>query len=453
MSYPPFPDFVSTHSDLPRRFPSFSRRLLGLLGLILLIALGRLPPASAENAPPANTKAELVLFDFGDANDKQIRDAAIARFNKRYPNVKVTDQFTPITSWPDYINKLVTQVASGKAPDLIHIATEGALLTISQKLVIPLDEFANSDAGKEILTDIDPTLLKGFTVDGKLYLVPEAWNNMMIYYNTKVFKEAGVSRPADDWTWDDFLVLAKRLTSGEGPSKRFGFGIPYFNFGLTPFWYSNATSVLKDNLKESNLSDPKFLEAVKFIHGLVHENGLSPDPANTDPNAVFQLFATGKIAMTGGGHWPMQFFKANQFSDYDVVPWPKKAAQKTVFGAAGFGISPKTKQKALGWELIKELASSESESQAAGLGVAIPARRTVAESPEFLAQPEHAPLFYKSLSYAAPVQAPANYAEVERILMRHLGQVMADEVKPEDALKAADQELTAAMKQQEAEAQ
>jgi len=77
----------------------------------------------------------------------------------------------------------------------------------------------------------------------------------------------------------------------------------------------------------------------------------------------------------------------------------------------------------------------------------------VAETPEFLAQPEHAALFYQSLSYAAPVQAPANYAEVERILMRHLGQVMADEVKPEDALKAADQELTAAMKQQEAEAQ
>ncbi len=414
---------------------------------------GGLSTASAENAPLANTKAELVLFDFGDANDKQIRDAAIARFNKRYPNVKVTDQFTPITSWSDYIDKLVTQVASGKAPDLIHIATEGALLTISKTLVIPLDEFINSDAGKELLTEIDPALLKGFTVDSKLYLLPEAWNNMMIYYNTKVFEEAGVSRPADNWTWDDFLALAKRLTSGEGPSKRFGFGIPYFNFGLTPFWYSNGTSVLKDNLKESNLSDPKFLEAVKFIYGLVQENGVSPDPANTDPNAVFQLFASGKIAMTGGGHWPMQFFKANQFSDYDVVPWPKKAVQRTVFGAAGYGISSRTKQKALAWELIKELVSIESERQAAGLGVAIPARRAVAESPEFLDQPEHAALFYQSLSYAAPVQAPANYGEVERILMRHLGQVMADEVKPEDALKAADQELTSAMKQQEAEAQ
>jgi multiple sugar transport system substrate-binding protein len=413
---------------------------------------GRFSLASAQNAPPPDTKGSLVLFDFGDANDKQVRDATIARFNKRYPNVRVTDQFTPITSWPDYIDKLVTQVASGKAPDLIHIATEGAQLSINKHLIIPLDEFT-AGSGGTILSDIDPALLKSFTVDGKLYLVPEAWNNMMIYYNTKVFEEAGVARPADDWTWNDFLTLAKRLTSGEGPNKRYGFGIPYFNFGLTPFWYSNGTSVLKDDLKESNLTDPKFLEAVKFIHGLVHESKVSPDPANTDPNAVFQLFATGKIAMTGGGHWPMQFFKANGFNDYDVVPWPKHAKQKTVFGAAGWGISSRTKQKALAWELIRELVSEESERQAAGLGVAIPARGTVAGSPEFLAHPKHADLFYKSLTYAAPVQASANYAEVERILMRHLGQVMANEVTPEDGLKAADQELAEAMMQQEAESQ
>jgi len=421
-------------------------RVLKSLGLGLLFGNQLLSAALAQSPPPGDTKGELVLFDFGDANDKQVRDATIARFNRRYPSVKVTDQFTPITSWPDYIDKLVTQVASGKAPDLIHIATEGAQLSIQKKLIIPLDEFTKADRGKDLLSEIDSTLLKGFTVEDKLYLVPEAWNNMMIYYNTKVFKEAGITRPADEWTWDDFLTIAKRLTSGEGSSKRFGFGIPYFNFGLTPFWYSNGTSVLKDDLKESNLSDPRFLEAVKFIHGLVHESGVSPDPANTDPNAVFQLFAAGRIAMTGGGHWPMQFFKANQFNDYDVVPWPRNKAQKTVFGAAGWGISSRTKQKALAWEMIKELASTESERQAAGLGVAIPARRSVAESTDFLAQPEHAGLFYKSLSYAAPVQAPVNYADVERILMRHLGQVMANEVTPEDGLKAADQELTEAMK-------
>ena len=161
-----------------------------------------------------------------------------------------------------YRSSLPHKEANGKIS-----RAEGVQLTIRRNLVVPLDEFINSAEAKELLTDIDPALLKGFTVDGKLYLLPEEWNNMVIYYNTKVFKEAGITPPPDNWTWDDFLTLAKRLTSGEGPDKRFGFGIPFFFFGLSPFWYSNETAVLKEDLKESNLSDPKFLESVQFIHG------------------------------------------------------------------------------------------------------------------------------------------------------------------------------------------
>jgi multiple sugar transport system substrate-binding protein len=170
------------------------------------MAGARFSLTSAQHAPAADTKGSLVLLDFGDANDKQIRDATIARFNKRYPNVKVTDQCTPISSWSDYLDKLIAQVASGKTPDLIHIATEGAQLAIRKNLVISLDEFTKSDASaKDLLSDIDPVLLNGFTVEGRLYLVPEEWNNMMIYYNTKVFKEAGIPRPSDDWTWTTFF--------------------------------------------------------------------------------------------------------------------------------------------------------------------------------------------------------------------------------------------------------
>ena len=31
---------------------------------------------------------------------------------------------------------------------------------------------------------------------------------MLIYYNTKMFEAAGIDRPSDDWTWDDFLAIA-----------------------------------------------------------------------------------------------------------------------------------------------------------------------------------------------------------------------------------------------------
>jgi multiple sugar transport system substrate-binding protein len=423
------------------------RGLRPLLRPLLCLGAALTVSGSISAAPPApDTKANLVLFDFGDAKDKQIREAAIARFNQRYPNVKVVDQFNPITSWSDYLDKLLTLSVSGKAPDLIHIATEGVQLGVHKKLLRPLNEFAEGDAAaKEAFSDTDPALVKSVTVGDKFYLIPVAWNNMMIYYNTRVFEEAGIKRPSDDWTWEEFLEIAKKLTSGSGPQKRFGFGIPYFNFGLTPFWYSAGTSILKNNLTEPNLDDPKFLEAVKFLHSLVHQHAVSPDPANTDPNAVFQLFAAGKIAMTGGGHWPMQFFAANNFKDFDVLPWPKKVSKATVFGVDGWGISPKTKNTDLAWELLKELASAESQRQAAGSGVAIPARRSVAETEEFLKQPASAKLFYESLSYAQPVQAPANYSDVERIFMRHLGTVMANEATPEDALKKAQAELSEAM--------
>src|SRR6202041_2740384 len=112
-----FPPPSCPRSDPSRGLRKSMARALKFLGLGLFFENQLLSTALAQSPPPGDTKGELVLFDFGDANDKQVRDATIARFNKSYPNVKVTDQFTPITSWPDYIDKLVTQVASGKAPD------------------------------------------------------------------------------------------------------------------------------------------------------------------------------------------------------------------------------------------------------------------------------------------------------------------------------------------------
>ena len=195
---------VQSRTGWRHKFPQTSL----LLAFTFLLGVdGRLSVSRAQNAPSPDTKGNLVLFDFGDANDKQIRDAAIARFNKRFPNVKVTDQFTPISSWSDYLNKLVTQIASGKVPDLIHVATEGTELAVRKNLVVPLDEFTSEASGKDLLSDVDPALVKSFSVEGKLYLVPVAWNNMMIYYNTKVFSEAGIARPSNDWTWMIFFLL------------------------------------------------------------------------------------------------------------------------------------------------------------------------------------------------------------------------------------------------------
>ena len=203
---------------------------------------------------------------------------------------------------------------------------------------------------------------------------------------------------------------------------------------------------MKSDLTESNLDDPKVAEAAQFLHDLVHVHQVAPDPFSTDPNAAYQQFSTGKIGMTGGGHWPMQFFMSNDFEDYDVLPWPQHGAKATVFGADGYGIYPGTDHPDLAWELMKELTSEETMMQTVDAGVAIPARRSVAEVEEFLAMPESAASFYQSLDYAQPVTAPANFNEMESIFMRHMDQIMAGEMTAEEGMTAAHEELSAALK-------
>src|SRR5580692_8687217 len=74
--------------------------------------------------------------------------------------------------------------------------------------------------------------------DGKTYYLTREWNNMCIHYNTKAFEDAGVERPKDDWTWDDFIAVAQKLTKGDAGNKNFGLDSPssilVCNHGLTP---------------------------------------------------------------------------------------------------------------------------------------------------------------------------------------------------------------------------
>jgi multiple sugar transport system substrate-binding protein len=405
------------------------------------------PAAAAAGAPPTNTTATLTIFDFGGEADKKIYADAHARFKKKYPNVTIEDNFVPVTTWSEFSNKVATDVAAGHVPDIINIAIEGTRLVVKKGLIVPLDQYINNDpGGKELIADVAPALIDAFKVDGKIWQVPHSWNNMLIYYNTKLFKDANIDPPKETWTWDDFLATAKKLTTGGGDNKVYGFGIPFFNFGLTPWFLTNGTYRLTADWTDSNLNDPKVLESVKFVHDLVHVHQVSPDvggEAGVDVNA--QLFAAGKLGMSGWGHWPIQGFIQNNFKDFDVQFWPRKTAATAVHGVGGWGIAKDSSNKPLAWELIKELTSKETIQASAEAGVAIPARRSVAEGADFLKFPSNSKIFYGSLNDSKPVEAPANFNELEGIFMRYMGDIMSDASSPEEGLQAAHQELKAAM--------
>jgi multiple sugar transport system substrate-binding protein len=426
--------------------PKLSRRSMVKAMGVGGAALAGLNLVGAQSeVPAADTKAKLTIFNFGGEAQQKVYTDAIGRFNQRYPNVQVEDIYTPFPEgWGQFITFLKTRVAGGQPVDIIAMAIEGAQATISQNLLLPIDDLIASDPeAQTMLEDVHPALhnaLKGF--DGTTYYLTREWNNMCIHYNTEIFEKAGLEPPAPDWTWEQFLEAAKTLTTGEGDSKVFGFSIPYFNFGMAPWFHSNGTSTLTADWSDSNLNDPKVLESVKFIHSLVHEHGVSPSVQGND---IYGLFTSGRAAMTGAGRWPFAGYIQNNFKTVDIQFWPKKASSTTVFGSGGWAITKSSQNPDLAWQLMKDLTSFDTDKTAVDLGTSLPARRSAAELPEFKAFPANSGVFFGSLEDIKPVPSPANFAEMESIFMRHMGSIMANDVTPEEGLANAHTELSAAM--------
>jgi multiple sugar transport system substrate-binding protein len=426
------------------------RDFLQLAGLTAAgVALAACAPKAGTSTggelkmPAADTKATLTIFNFGGEADKVIYTDAENRFKTRYPNVEVVDNFVPVDTWGNFTNKFATAIAGGQVLDILHIAIEGNRMVVTKNILRPIDDLMQTPESAELVGDIAPALKNSLMYKGKSFLIPDSWNNMCIHYNTKLFKDAGIEPPKEDWTWDDFLAIAQKLTTGEGDQKVWGFAIPGFNFGLQP-WFLTATGsgTLSDDWTKSQLGDPKAVEAMQFLYDLVYKYKVSPTIEGTSND---QLFAAGKVAMTGFGHWPIQSYIANNFTDYDVQYWPGKQAHTSVFGVGGWGIPTTSKNPSLAWELLKDLCSLETMKATAKAGVAIPARRSVGESQEFISNPPNGKIFYGCLKDAKPVPSPSNFAEVEQIFMRHFTEMMSNAVMPTEAMAAAHTELSAAM--------
>ena len=50
------------------------------------------------------------------------------------------------------------------------------------------------------------------TVNGKVIGIPALVDNLAVVYNKKLFAAAGLQPPSANWTWDEFVADAQKLT-------------------------------------------------------------------------------------------------------------------------------------------------------------------------------------------------------------------------------------------------
>ena len=188
--------------------------------------------------------------------------------------------------WPDVIRYTYQRLGKFKAADVMLDLTP----YISQ----------------ESLDDVSDAFLSAGTYDGKVVAMPHHADTIAIYYNKRMFEEAGIRIPTsveDAWTWEELTDIARTLKEQ--------FNLPYACGGIweggsgyryLPFVYMNGGALLNEDQTAVTMNSPEVLEAIQFYENLRKED-LICNTALTGTATTNSLFVAEQIAFTFSGSW------------------------------------------------------------------------------------------------------------------------------------------------------
>jgi multiple sugar transport system substrate-binding protein len=418
----------------------------GTLGSLAVACGGS--QSESEGPAPKGTKVsgDLTLVYLGTAEQQKAWNALFELFKEDYPDVRLNANGIPADNWAAFFDTVSTQIAGGKVPDVVQVATEGQRLFASRNLAEPIDEYLERDRDEldEFFDDIHPNLIdwnkKYSSPDENTYYLPGEFNTMCIWANMKRFREAGVDEPTDDWTWEDFSSIAERLAKPE--ERIFGIYVePGYFTGIMPWLLTNGASTLNADWTQSTVSTAQAVEAFDFTRSLV-ERGISPEPGGTfDP---FSATAQGKVAMFGGGRWPVINMRDLNFVDeMKIVPYPQQEGKGSPVGWNAYPIMRESQNKEAAWAFVKFIASERASKYFARQGgTIVPPRKSVAMSDAFLANaPEGSIKLYEALDYSTPIPSPEEGSVIEREIIDTFTQILAGNVETKAALEELDQKI------------
>lgn len=189
-----------------------------LTGGILAFAAGGGQQTAGGTAQQADTNTATFMW-WGDEPRHKATQLAIDEFTKAFPGKKITPLPTPFDGYHD---KIMIQLASGTAPDLVCFSAEW------------MSEvgFANNPVLKDLkelssiinTSDFAPALLGGGTINGRLLGIATGISGWSMNYNINVFTEFSKKsgkplppKPGESWTMDQFIEYARVFKQTMGP--------------------------------------------------------------------------------------------------------------------------------------------------------------------------------------------------------------------------------------------
>jgi ABC-type glycerol-3-phosphate transport system substrate-binding protein len=305
-----------------------------------------------------------------------------AAFEKAHPDVKLTLVDSPFQGFHD---KAITLYQAQKLADILMIQVDWVAEFADLGMLQPLDEWIAREP-KEFMDNIFPTFHKRWL--GKLHYLPVHAGCVALFWNTELFKKAGIAGPPK--TWDEYVQVAKKLTSPE--AKVFATTATLavepptnLTYDIYPLIYQAGGDVIDEKSNKAVFNSPAGVKAVQWYVDLINVHKVTvPGVLSNGEREKRGNFGAGNIGMMFEGPWgiPIQK-KMNPNLAFDTAILPKGVTTGTVVRGSLNAVTTQAQHKEAAWKFARWLSGPDgNELWARGTGD-FPARKDVAEKPFF----------------------------------------------------------------------
>lgn len=348
-----------------KKFLSIFASLCLVVGMFAGCSKGSDEKKEDSKSSESSNEITFMIPDWGDPGDELLKE-----FEKDSGiKVKVIQ-----TSWDDIRDKIST-AAAGKtvAADVFEVDWSWVGEFKAANWVTPIDV---DDADK---TDM-PTL-KTFTVDDKVYALPYANDFRVGFYNTEMYKKAGLT--TEPKTWEE--VIANSQVIKDKKVTEYPVSIPLNadeNTTTSLLWlaYTRNGKVFND---DNTINKESVLDALTIIDTLVKKDLVNPANRNSSGMDAYGQISAGTTSFLVG---PSSFVgRVNDEKESKVVgqvmpimvPGKGGVAKATVPFAEAIGVSNYTKNKDAAMKFAKWYTSKETQAKLFEKNNTMPTRNSV----------------------------------------------------------------------------
>ena len=408
--------------------------------IILLILLTTLVTAACQPVPSASGNISFMVF--GDPAELAAYQKLVDSFTQSHPDIQV--ELIQIPGQSDYRNRLSADIIAGTPADVVLINYRRYAGFANSGALEPLGKYLQeSKLIKE--ADFYPQAIQPYKWNGELMCIPQNISSLVVFYNKNLFDQAGVSYPAQGWTWTDFLAAAQTLTvdsDQDGNTDQFGVGIEASLIRLAPFIWQVGGEIVD---AESNpgtllLNTKEALNAAEFFIGLQTNFQVVPSAEEEASEDSESRFINGRLAMFFNSRRGVPTYRESAKFDWDVAALPQNEIQASILHSDAYCLPSASKNKSASWAFIEYANAVEGQTIVAETGRTVPSLISVANSAAFLdtsAKPANSRVFLDIIPFIRALPIHPNWAEIEDTASEEIRNGFYGEVDVFQAMRSA----------------